>query len=236
MITVIFYGCKIIEQNPKCSGIFILMALFYQHNINDFTKLAVWKIEEPEEFFLKKVRLRQKINHPHKRMQHLAGRYLLQLLHPDFPLHLIAISDSKKPLLNNHKFHFSISHCGDFAAAIVSENEAVGIDVELIAPKIEFLKNKFLSEMEINLFKKYNDQLSIVNFQLLTLFWSTKEAIFKWYGKGKVDFRKNMIIDNVFPEKEYGKIEAHFIKGERIDLKLEFRFFEKLCLVWTINL
>lgn len=211
------------------------MALFYQHNINDFTKLAVWKIEEPEDFFLKKVRLQQEISHPHKRLQHLAGRYLLQLLHPDFPLHLISISDSKKPLLSNYEFHFSISHCGDFAAAIVSENNTVGIDVELVTPKIDLVKNKFLSEKEINLLENSNCQLSVMNYQLLTLFWSAKEAIFKWYGKGKVDFRKNMIIDKFFPENEHGKIDAHFNKDERTDLKLEFRFFENLCLVWVFN-
>jgi phosphopantetheinyl transferase len=164
------------------------MALFYQHNINGSTKLAVWKIEETEEFFLKKVSLRQEIRHPHKRLQHLAGRYLLQLLHPDFPLHLIAISHSKKPLLSNHEFHFSISHCGDFAAAIVSENRNVGIDVELITPKMGLIKNKFLNQQELKLLESY--QLSFINYQLLTLFWSAKEAIFKWYGKGKVDFKK----------------------------------------------
>jgi phosphopantetheinyl transferase len=210
------------------------MPLFYQHNINDSVKLAIWKIEEPEEFFLKKVSLRDEIRHPHKRLQHLAGRYLLQLLHPDFPLHLIAISDSKKPWLSNREFHFSISHCGDFAAAIVSENSNVGIDVELITPKMELIKNKFLNQQELNLLANY--QLSIINYQLLTLFWSAKEAIFKWYGKGKVDFKKNMIIDQLFFEKEQGNIDAHFIKDERTDLKMQFHFFENLCLVWTSHL
>ena len=209
------------------------MALFYQHNINDSIKLAVWKIEETEDFFLKKVSLRHEIRHPHKRLQHLAGRYLLQLLHPDFPLHLIAISHSKKPLLSNYEFNFSISHCGDFAAAIVSKNRNVGIDVELITPKIGLIKNKFLNQEEITLLGNY--QLSIVNYQLLTLFWSAKEAIFKWYGKGKVDFKKNMIIDQLFFETERGNIDAHFIKDEKTDLKLEFRFFEKLCLVWVVH-
>jgi phosphopantetheinyl transferase len=211
------------------------MPLFYQYNINDFTKLAVWHITETEDFFLQKVRWQNNISHPHKRLQHLAGRYLLQLLHPGFPLHLIAISDSKKPLLSNHEFHFSISHCGDYAAAIVSENKAVGIDVELITPKIELVKNKFLSEIEISLLSVDNFEFSISNFQLLTLFWSAKEAIYKWYGKGKVDFKKNMIIDHLNFEKGQGSIDAHFQKVERIDLKIEFTFFDKLCLAWVVQ-
>ena len=123
-------------------------------------------------------------------------------------------------------FHFSISHCGDFAAAIVSENKPVGIDVELITPKIELVKNKFLRESEINL-------STINNHQLLTLFWSSKEAIFKWYGKGGISFKKNIILDQLFMKDNKGFINTHFIKGERTDLKLEFRFFGKLCLAWV---
>ena len=127
------------------------MPLFYQHNINDSAKLAVWHITENEDFFLKKVSVRKEVLHPHKRLQHLAGRYLLQLLHPDFPFHLIEIAASKKPLLSNGKLHFSISHCKDFAATIVSENKAVGIDVELITPKIELVKERFLRASELDL-------------------------------------------------------------------------------------
>ncbi|MEO7835325.1 MAG: 4-phosphopantetheinyl transferase, partial [Ginsengibacter sp.] len=95
------------------------MPLSYQHNINDSTKLAVWHITENEDFFLEKVTIKNEVTHPQKRLQHLAGRYLLQIIHPDFPLHLIEIAESRKPLLSDGKFNFSISHCGKFAAAIV---------------------------------------------------------------------------------------------------------------------
>lgn len=202
------------------------MPLFYQHNINDATKLAVWNITESEDFFLTKVPLQKEISHPHKRLQHLAGRYLLEILEEGFPFHLIEISDSKKPLLNGSQFHFSVSHCGDYAAAIVSKNVLVGIDVELITPKIERVKNKFLGEEEINILPENTTKF-------LTLFWSAKEAMFKWYGKGKVDFKKNMIIDQVAFKKESGIITAHFVKNEKTDLTVEFRFFGDLCLAWV---
>lgn len=208
------------------------MPLFYQHNINDATKLAVWHITEDEAFFLKKVAIQKEITHPHKRLQHLAGRYLLKILHPDFPLHLIEIATSKKPLLANHEFHFSISHCGDYAAAIVSENKIVGIDVELITPKIELIKNKFLNEFEITLSETASQTLK---YQLLTLFWSSKEAIYKWYGKGALSFKKNMGLEQLFFENERGIIDAYFLKDERIDLKIEFRFFGNLCLAWVVE-
>jgi hypothetical protein len=68
--------------------------LFYQQDINLTTKLGVWKIEEPESFFLHAVPLQREITHPHKRLQHLPGRYLLPFLFPDFPHPEIMIADT----------------------------------------------------------------------------------------------------------------------------------------------
>jgi hypothetical protein len=70
------------------------MPLFYQHNINRDTKLGIWRIDEPESFFLEKVPLKQDVSHPFKRRQHLAGRYLLSYLFPDFPVEEIRIADT----------------------------------------------------------------------------------------------------------------------------------------------
>lgn len=211
------------------------MPLFYQHNINASVKLAVWHITENEDFFLEKVSIQKEIVHPHKRLQHLAGRYLLEILYPGFPFHLIEIAESKKPLLRNGEIHFSISHCADYAAAIISENKLVGIDVELITPKIELVKERFLAESELNLSATLNSELQTRNHQLLTLFWSSKEAIFKWYGKGNLSFKKNMSINQIFFDDEKGFIEAYFIKDTTIPLKIEFRFLGKLCLAWVIE-
>lgn len=211
------------------------MPLFYQHNINDLTKLAVWHITEDENFFREKVTIQKEIKHPHKRLQHLAGRYLLKILHHDFPLHLIEIAESKKPLLGNGQFHFSISHCGDYAGVIVSENKLVGIDVELVTPKIEMVKEKFLTENELSLSKMIPNDSGDMNSKIHTLFWSAKESIYKWYGKGDLSFKRNMGMDELFLENEKGFINAHFIKDERIELKIEFRFFGNLCLAWVVK-
>ena len=89
------------------------MPLVYQQNINEATRIAVWHITENEDFFFKKVILSNAITDPHKRLQHLAGRYLLTELYDNFPLELIKIADTRKPFLADEAFHFSISHCGD---------------------------------------------------------------------------------------------------------------------------
>jgi phosphopantetheinyl transferase len=224
-----------LQNNSKEKDKFFLMPLFYQHNINDSIKLAVWKITETEDFFLEKTSVQKEIIHPHKRLQHLAGRYLLEILHPGFPFHLIEIAESKKPLLSNGKLHFSISHCKDFAAAIVSENKSVGIDVELVSPKIELVKERFLRESELELSSTFTLQPSTFNHRILTLFWSAKESIFKWYGKGQLSFKNNMSLNEVFLKNEEGFINANFIKDKTTDLKIEFHFFEKLCLAWVVG-
>src|SRR6478672_3549276 len=119
------------------------MPVFFQHQINETTRLGIWKIEESEEFFKNNVPLHRDVTHPRKRLQHLAGRFLLQYLFPDFPYELIQIADTRKPYLPDEQYHFSISHCGDYAAAIVSRDKRVGIDVEEPVEKIMRIADKF---------------------------------------------------------------------------------------------
>src|SRR6187549_158058 len=163
------------------------MPIFFQDRINETSRLGIWKIEEAEHFFKGNVPQHRNVTHPHKRLQHLAGRFLLQFLFPDFPYHLIQVADTRKPYLPNEEYHFSISHCGDYAAVIVSKDHRVGIDIELVTEKVERIKHKFLSAEELN-----NIQHTTHNTQYLTLLWSCKEAVFKWYGNGGVDFKDNI--------------------------------------------
>ena len=215
------------------------MALFYQHNINESTKLGIWKIEEPEEFFLAEVPLNRAITHPHKRLQHLAGRYLLKYLFPDFPYTEIVIADTRKPYLPYEQYHFSISHCGNYAAAIVSNKQRVGIDIELPSPKIRKISHKFLNIEEREKFNitptayNTNDKLHLINDKLLTVLWSTKEAVFKWWGWGSVDFSDHILLQ-AFDIKEEGIIDVNFIRMQRsFDLKLFYKVFESICMVWV---
>ena len=152
---------------------------------------------------------------------------MLQLLHPGFPLHLIEIAESNKPLLQDQSFHFSISHCGDYAAAIISEKESAGIDVELITPKVELIQNKFLSDAELKILPEANKTF-------LTLCWSCKEAVYKWYGKGGVDFKNHIRITNITAKVKRGYIESSFIKETRKNLIINFKLFEDLCLTWVV--
>ena len=207
------------------------MGLFYEHTIDQATRLAVWKIAEPEDFFLEKVPLSRQITHPAKRLQHLAGRYLLQHLFPDFPIRFIQIADTRKPYIPQDPYHFSISHCGEFAAAIVSTQKRVGIDIEQPTERILKVMRKFVSETERSLIVPHNTEQLI---KLGTLFWSVKEAMFKWYSHGEIDFKEHLHITNLIPENaENGKVEGMFVRHIPVRMILPYRFWDKLVLTWV---
>jgi phosphopantetheinyl transferase len=198
------------------------MPLVYQQNINATTKIGVWHIAEAEDFFLRQVPLHRAITHWHKRLQHLAGRLLLKELYPEFPLGEILIADTKKPFLKNEAWHFSISHSGDYAAAMVSKEFRVGVDVESPSPKIADIKHKFLGEEEWAVgsgqFAEGSTQHSTFNIQHLTLCWSVKEAVYKWWGIGGVDFKKDIIIKAISGTADQGSVHCVFKNDTLLDV------------------
>ncbi|HVG42158.1 MAG TPA: 4'-phosphopantetheinyl transferase superfamily protein [Chitinophagaceae bacterium] len=214
------------------------MPLFFQLDIDTSTKLAVWNIEEEANFFLQYVPVHREIRHPHKHLQHLAGRYLLLHLFPQFPIELIKIADTSKPYLENEAYHFSISHCADFAAVIVSTEKRVGVDIEVTTPKLEKIKNRFSSSTEIEDLKKefINRNHPKSSTQQLTLLWSCKEAIFKWYGLGGVVFRDEIIFKKIKQIKEENILtEICFKKWDDFSLQLNSRFLEDAVLSFVVT-
>jgi phosphopantetheinyl transferase len=211
------------------------MPVFFQHQINEDTRLGIWKIEETEEFFKGNVPLHREVTHPHKRLQHLAGRFLLQFLFPDFPYELIQIADTRKPFLPDEQYHFSISHCGDYAAAIVSKNKRVGIDIEIPVEKISRIMYKFLSAKEhgtFNLIPGADGNFPDLTYRQPTVFWSAKEAVYKWYGNGGIDFRREIQLLKQHEGTE--TIDCFFSKNET-ELAIHYRQFDGLVLAWVVS-
>lgn len=208
------------------------MPLFYQQDINETTKLGVWQLAEPEDFFLAAVPLQRSITHPHKRLQHLAGRYLLPYLFPDFPHAEIEIADTRKPFLPDEQYHFSISHCGNYAAAIVSRTERVGIDIEMITPRVDKIKHKFLHVDELAF---VNKQPADQQIRLLTLLWSAKEAMFKWWSQGEVDFSEQLRL-HPFSFSVEGTIPAALVKQvSSVPLTIHYQLRDEISLAWIFG-
>lgn len=211
------------------------MPLVYQQNINPFTKLGVWHITEPESFFTEEVPLQREITHPNKRLQHLAGRYLLKELYPGFPYGLIKIADTRKPFLENEAYHFSISHCGHYAAVMVSTRYRVGVDIELVTAKVQKVAHKFLSPVEKEIIEKTENDNNIPPHSFLTAAWSIKESLFKWYGDGEIDFIEHLKINKITSDGSEGTAVCKVLKQQEIDLAVHFLFFNGNVLSWVIS-
>jgi phosphopantetheinyl transferase len=203
------------------------MPLVYQQNINATTKVAVWHITENEDFFLQQVPIQREIRHPHKRLQHLAGRLLLKELYPDFPVEMIRIADTRKPFLENEPYHFSISHCGDYAAVIVSKTHRVGVDVELVNEKIDRITNKFLTKEEGFLMPRGALR------KTATLFWSVKESVYKWNSKIGVDFKKHIVINEFSGNLKEGVVNCTF--KNKTELSVHYLSFNNNFLTWVLT-
>ena len=207
------------------------MPLFYQQNINETTRLAIWDLQEEASFFGGYT----EIVHPQKRLQHLGGRYLLSFLFPNFDKAAIAIAASKKPFLPDGSFQFSISHCTQFAAALLSSTHRVGIDIEIITERVHRIRHKFLHASEHEMLEKNASEILTLSAQL-TIIWSAKEAIFKWWGIGNIDFSEQMMLDQM-PVAQDGMLPAKFIEknGTEHSFRLHYKVLDTICLVWVCS-
>ncbi len=104
-----------------------------------------------------------------------------------------AYSDRGKPYLLSHqnpqnaqKVHFNLAHSQDLAIYIVSPDRQVGIDLELINPKIdvEGIARRYFSPSETNMITELGDRHRDLAIQYFYRAWTLKEAYAKATGQG----------------------------------------------------
>ncbi len=181
---------------------------------------------------MQKVPLQRNITHPHKRLQHLAARWLLQDLFPDFPYREILVADTRKPYLASEKYHFSVSHTGDFAAAIVSNQQRVGLDIERVSLKIGAIAHKFLHETDV----KYMHSANLHGFSnddLLAFMWAAKESLYKWHSLGGVDFKQHLQLAGQIIQIGGARISMPFVfkKDNNLNVTVSAQLFTGVGLV-----
>ena len=80
-----------------------------------------------------------------------------------------------------------------------------------------------------------DEKLSAIDRGLLTVLWSAKESLFKWYSLGKVDFRENMqLIQPIQKNREHLLLPFVFNKSEPVYLTIIARIFDEIVLSWVI--
>lgn len=194
---------------------------------------AIWQIDEPESYFTPLLKFGNwekqyfdAIKSPNRRLTWLASRYLLKrVLGTDQFVELL-FDNHGKPYLGNYDVKISLSHTDKFAAAIVSESYEVGIDVEEPSRDISSIRNKFLSETEIE--NLHNPQAKLE----LMLYWSAKEVIYKIYGKRKLEFNEDMFI-KPFKIGESGTMNGMLLKnGSVTKYNLHYLVKPEYCVVF----
>ncbi len=198
--------------------------------------LGVWEISEPLEEICSKVELSKQerkifscFQSPLRKQQWLSYRLILPYLVKPKEKSSIDYDKFGKPYLNNGVKHISVSHSGKFSALIASNEHSVGIDIEKIQPKIVHLAERFMNSYEL-------DQISGCHeIESLYLVWTSKEAIYKLYGKKDILFKDHI---NILPfnfEGEgtiTGEINTPGIKKK---LNIQYQIVENYLLAYTID-
>ncbi len=126
-----------------------------------------------------------------RKKEYLAIRLLLQQVLETDKFNII-YDNYGKPHLQNPPYYLSIAHSKTIAAALLHPTQNNGLDIEQIHPRILKIQQKFLSTTELTHFQE--DVLK------LTAAWSIKEAVYKWYGKKGLDFKKHMQIQTALQD------------------------------------
>jgi len=107
----------------------------------------------------------------------------------------VGYHENGAPFLINSPYHVSISHTKGYAAVILNKDASPGIDIEYRSERAWKLRQRFMSETELNLLAlSDNDQPAAGQLTCATLCWCAKETAFKALHEPEVDFIKHLHI------------------------------------------
>jgi phosphopantetheinyl transferase len=187
------------------------MPLFLYKSIEN-AEIAVWQVTEDENYFKNEleahhfpVNLGENINHPEKRRQWYASRYLLCEIFPG----AIQTYRQRKPFLYNGP-EISFSHSEDMVALMLSSFKS-GIDIQGVNKKLERIAPKFVNPSDLKAISvgDYTEQLCTI--------WSIKEAVFKYYTT-ELPFKQIRVMEYDLEDGKatievmrHGKLQNHLV-------------------------
>lgn len=166
--------------------------------INKSTTAYFWKITEDFNVLFREVQLKdtslarvEKMKSESHQKGFLAVRMLLQYLgYSDFDLfydekgkpHL----EKKEEREKNKELYISISHSFDFSCVCISNKSSVGIDIEIMKPKILRIAPRFMDVLHLENLSE-TEQI-----EKATIIWGTKESIFKIKSEHGISFPEHI--------------------------------------------
>jgi len=190
---------SVLIKCPKCINIGFIysgnMPLIFHKTVDDQTTLAVWQVQETNDYFLAELKLTAEekeaydLMKKHRQREWLSSRYLVHVLRGDKNRLPISKTEHGEPFIANQDQFLSISHSKAYTAAILSDKK-VGIDIQMPEPKINKIAPKFVSHSEM---KRIPREHQLDYYHIL---WGAKESMYKAYALKQLDFRGHM---HVYP-------------------------------------
>ena len=209
------------------------MPLYKTININDTTRLLVWKVTETAEELTSQVQLKDictlridKMKSEQHRRAFLSVRKLMQETgYTDFDMYYDA---DGKPHLKDGR-NISITHSYNFAAIIVSDLP-IGIDMEIRREKVVRIADKYIDrEFE------YLDPSDLTrHVRMLIIIWGVKEALYKMFSRTGLSFKQHINVHFFDPDAGNGTAAVNFedIKGT---YTFSFEEIEDFTLVYCVD-
>jgi len=165
--------------------------------------------------------------HDNRKKELLAVRCLLyKMLKSPYT---ISYDEYGKPMLfiNKQTFPISITHSKNQVAVAIHQTLNIGLDLEHRQERLAKLQLKFLNEKELDFCKK--------ELWKITLCWSAKETVYKWYGKKQVDFKKDIHISPfiILPK---GSFKTQLILNNQVSpLQVHYVIINDFAMTWTVS-
>ena len=112
------------------------------------------------------------------------------------------------PTLNNPDAHISVSHSRDRVAVLFADGECA-VDIESADRDFGRVAARYLSSEEQQLAEQH---------ELYAELWCAKEALYKYYKKGGLDFAKDISIEAF--DIDRGVLRCSILGGEQIEVEI----------------
>jgi 4'-phosphopantetheinyl transferase len=171
------------------------MPLFCNKILSEEIHFMVWKLTETTEELLLMantdevdIQILAQITNDKKKREYLGGKAaIMQMCDLEKIVFNGIIKDEHgKPFLKGYAYEISLTHTADFIGVAFSKNKAVGIDVEKPRDQLFKVLNRLCVASELTWVGADKEKATIL--------WSAKEALYKLYGKRKIDFKENLLI------------------------------------------
>lgn len=190
--------------------------LFSRHLFSDST-FAVWQIAEPESVFETGMLLTPEealdvsLLKGLRRAEWWASRWLLhRLTGGGQRLPLAKTAFSKPFFLDRPDLYCSLSHSHGTIGALLSDQNC-GCDLQVYVEKMRKIAPRFLHPEEAEWVSQYSMP---VQMDLMHLFWTMKEALYKTYSLKALDFKDHIRIGPFDWDGYEGKCIGHIRKGD----------------------